>query len=361
VNRVAIRVLALAALGGCSPSAPEEEAAPAPVQVARPAPATEPAPTVSVALDRALRWLEARQAADGGWEGDVGTTGLALLAFLGAGETHQSGKFQSVVRHGLTFLRDRQDADGCFGPRTSPAFPRDHALAALAVCEAYGMTSSEANVEPARRGVAFALATRAPGGGWHRPPAAGGALDVETTCWMTMLLEDAVMAGVGADATNRAAVAEAVADLDRVIDPATGRVAGAAGAPSTAGVLLARIFAGHTPRDDALLRTMADAVVAEPPACGTGADVERTYFGTLATYQFGGALWRQWNDPMRELLLSSQRTEPGAADRGFWEVTREGPSASRVRTTAHCCNMLEVYFRIGDRDGWRTEAEKWNR
>src|SRR6185295_1490847 len=93
----------------------------------------------------ALSWLKNHQAPDGRWssagfdaqcktthcdgpgskDGDVRATGLALLAFLAAGETHQSGSCRETVKSGLRWLRDQQDADGCLGARTAPHFLRD--------------------------------------------------------------------------------------------------------------------------------------------------------------------------------------------------------------------------------------------
>ncbi|MBN2218347.1 MAG: hypothetical protein JW719_13310, partial [Pirellulales bacterium] len=87
-------------------------------------------PQSEAAVEAALAWLANHQFADGGWSfaqqlaprcqgrcRDPGifssarnaATGLALLPFLGAGQTHKTGKYQRVVRAGLYFLTSRQD------------------------------------------------------------------------------------------------------------------------------------------------------------------------------------------------------------------------------------------------------------
>ncbi len=88
----------------------------------------------------ALGWLRRHQDSDGGWSCDAferrcaknlcggkggsadhspGVSGLALLAFLGAGNTMRAGPYREVVKRGVRHLLDLQAPDGCLGPRTS--------------------------------------------------------------------------------------------------------------------------------------------------------------------------------------------------------------------------------------------------
>jgi len=149
-------------------------------------------------------------------------------------------------------------------------------------------------------------------------------------------------------------------DLGRLSDPVTSRAGDASGSPDTGIVLLSRILAGHTPRTHPDLRTIADAVLAEPPSCATAADVERTYFGTMAIYPFGGDRWRRWSVPTREALLAAQCRDRGDRESGSWTAVGDGTAASAVRTTSLCCMALEAWRRLGDMEGWRRDSEKWN-
>jgi hypothetical protein len=133
-------------------------------------------------LDSGLKWLHWHQDPDGHWDSDgfpeqcklnlcdgagmadqdVAVTGLALLAFLGAGESHKHGTFKKTVRHGLRWLSQIQTEDGRFGPEVPRALVDGHAVATLAMCEAYARTGSPLFREKARRALDHLLA---------RPPA----------------------------------------------------------------------------------------------------------------------------------------------------------------------------------------------
>src|SRR4029079_6650299 len=116
------------------------------------------------AVQAALQWLAGNQSSDGRWDADrfgagkeekilgqdrqgagarayTAMTGLALLTFLGAGNTHLEGKYKDHVKRGLEHLLNAQAADGNLaGDAELYAFMYSHGIATLAVSEAYALT-----------------------------------------------------------------------------------------------------------------------------------------------------------------------------------------------------------------------------
>ncbi|MCA9317769.1 MAG: terpene cyclase/mutase family protein, partial [Planctomycetes bacterium] len=162
------------------------------------------------AVGRALRWLAAHQSPDGRWEAggfhhwcdgkpsrdeqpidgqgkplyDVGVTGLALAAYLGAGYTNRGDHdFAKTVGRGLKYLKDVQDPEGCFGPRSTQQYAYNHAAASLAMVEAYGMTGSPIFKGTAQRAVTFITQARNPYFAW-RYGIKPGDNDTSITGWM---------------------------------------------------------------------------------------------------------------------------------------------------------------------------------
>ena len=165
------------------------------------------------AIDKALGWLARHQQANGRWrldEGyadagrirtDTGATALALLAFLGAGHTHQEGSHQAVVQKGLDWLRSTQRANGDLfdiAEEGKDAHFYAHAQGTIVLCEALALTGDPALVEPATRAVEFLAAAQNPvRGGWkYRPLDATGIGDLSVTGWALMALHSARMAGI---------------------------------------------------------------------------------------------------------------------------------------------------------------------
>ena len=116
------------------------------------------------AVELSLRWMAANQSADGRWdadefgsgkvsfdengvdrkfagkEADTGLTALVMLSFLGAGYTHEEGRYAVEVDRALDWLISQQADDGNLcGNAEHFARMYCHAMATYSLAEAYGM------------------------------------------------------------------------------------------------------------------------------------------------------------------------------------------------------------------------------
>src|SRR4051812_6879617 len=109
------------------------------------------------AVDRALKWLAASQRGDGSFpaveNGQPGVTSLCVLAFLSRGHLPGRGAYGDNIDRGIDFILAHQRGDGLIvavepDPVMAPlnaahTAPYNHAISALALCEAYAMTDRE--------------------------------------------------------------------------------------------------------------------------------------------------------------------------------------------------------------------------
>jgi hypothetical protein len=184
--------------------------------------ATENGPRIEQAISQGLSWLARQQQSPGNWrlhtgypdasewpdiKTDTGATALALLAFLGHGQTHQQAKdkaTEEVVQKGLDWLMgvQSQNGNGDFHDLSAeqgrnPAFYA-HSQATIVMCEAYALTKDRKLYEAAARGVEYLLNSQQPNqGGWkYHPLDAKSVGDLSVTGWALMALHSARAAGI---------------------------------------------------------------------------------------------------------------------------------------------------------------------
>ena len=320
------------------------------------------------AVQAALRWLVAAQSPDGRWNAaehgggmerstqghhrqgvgtrsDHGVTGLALLAFLGAGSTHLDGVHADSVARGLRFLIDRQRPDGSLaGDAEFFAALYCHGMATIALAEAAAITGDESLRPPLERAVAHTLAMQHPHtGGWRY--AAGDRGDTSQCGWQVMVLATARSAGLGG---FDAAEARARGFLQSVASgPAGGLAAYRPGErPSvamTAEALYCRLVLGMPAAHPSA--TEAVAMIAGSPPAPSSANAYTWYYATLASFHAGGPQWNRWNAELQRALLPMQRRDGGPLD-GSWDPDAVwGGHGGRVYATALSAMTLEVYYR----------------
>jgi Ca-activated chloride channel family protein len=289
----------------------------------------------SSAVSTTASWMTRAQEADGRWdarrwgatvEADTAVTSLAVLGYLGAGHTEKSGKYRDTVRKGVTWLIAALSAEGAMGEEDhEPVLA--HALGTLVLSEAAGMARVPETVAAAQRAVDALLEMGLPFAGWPLRPG-GDASDFRTTIWAVMALKSATIAGLKVDGR---AFSGAAAYLDRLERDAKGEsVDGGAQRPAQAPArhfydlepvpqggrdfgealptmmaIVARQFMGW--RNSAVAEACRWAAGERPPRWPSPGDADDGmryfYFGTLASFQVGGEVWRTWNGIARDELI----------------------------------------------------------
>jgi hypothetical protein len=348
-------------------------------------------PETEQAVERGLAYLARQQFPDGRWaldrypnahteeyvygapgnmNADTAATGLALLAFLGAGYDHRDGTYATTVARGLHWLAQNQGPDGrLYSNQTDlTPFARNygHGIASIAVCEAYDMTDDEWLKLPSEKAVAFIVSSQHPSlGGWRYEPRIES--DTSVSGWQLMALTAARLGGIDVPEETLAGVRNWLNTASRfegqrydssvyaynpfAKDDAQQRHGRLPNLPMTAEGLLMRIYLGEPPNSpqhrqgvaylEQNLPTMGD--IEDPKR-----DVYYWYLATQVMFQMQGDPWQSWNARLRPHLLAGQEMQGELA--GSWSPNDPLPDqwadegGRHYVTTMHIL-MLEVYYR----------------
>lgn len=285
---------------------------------------------------------------DGGLYADSGITGLVVLSFLGAGYTHEEGKYSEVVMKALKWLIAQQHSNGFLGGKaTRYDMMYCHAMASFALAEAYGMQADSNSFPELRDAVRSAVrlicAMQNEDGGWRYGK--GGDSDMSMFGWQLMALKSAVNAGIPVPEENRRGMTKFLQSR------ALGTRGGLAGyklneGPSpamTAEALFCRQMFGIRPRDGASQEAVTYLRQNLPRLAAY--DEYYWYYGTLAMFQYDGEPWEEWNGSLRDTLVGLQRTQGPLA--GSWDPNGKWAGiGGRLYSTAVSTMCLEVYYRF---------------
>jgi hypothetical protein len=306
------------------------------------------------AVGRSLAWLAKRQDVDNGyWEFDgadkedrVAATGMCLLPFLGAGETHLRGnKYTNTVRRGLDYLKAQIKANGQFGD----AQMRSQAMATMALCEAVGMTRDSGLKAVASKAVDFIIEAQAANGSWGHTSGTAG--DTTIVGWQIQALKSAKLAQIPVPPKCWEKASEFLESVSSDSGATYAYRAKNADRSATAPALLCRQFMGWTSRNPALLRGVEFLWTRYPPKEDSW-DIDYYYYATQVVHFVDGPIWhRDWDPVMRALLLKMQITEKSVNARveefGSWpkDSRLAGERWGKLGTSALACLTLEVYYR----------------
>ncbi|GAA5508939.1 prenyltransferase/squalene oxidase repeat-containing protein [Novipirellula caenicola] len=320
------------------------------------------------AVENALQWLANHQRPNGSWSFNLeldpcngrcrhskknsdtatpstGATGLALLAFLGAGYTHQGGKYEDVVRDGLYYLRSAA-ADADAGVDWQQGSMYGQGIALMAVAEALYMSRNPANEqgdsdlrELVTQAMTFTTYAQHANGSWGYLPGKPG--DTTLTGWQVLSLL----------ATRRNKIPLHYHTLpharDYVLSTSVDAHYAFAYKPgmkpdttNTAIGLTLLMYLGKTPSETPMQQALT-AMASRGPKL---TNVYHDYYGTLALHHSRHPGWDRWNARVRDHLVRTQSTAGHEA--GSWHFPDEfGDVGGRLYTTAMSAMILEIYYR----------------
>ncbi len=324
------------------------------------------------AVQAALYWLAIHQSRDGSWslkqyvqqcrdtsctgpadsESVSAATAMGLLPFLGVGLSHSRiDQYQRVISGGVNWLVSHQRPDGDLSANGAPQMYL-HGLAAIALCEDYGLSHDRSIGIAAQKAIDFiAAAQNGTTGGWRYVPGQDG--DTSVLGWQLMAIKSAQTAGLKVNA----AVLDGAKKWLRSVS-LSGREGGPRGLfsyqpgvhatpPMTAVGLLCNQYLG-VGREDPVTASSVEYLMDNQPDARTTHNLYYWYFGTQAMHSLADKDWDAWNRRIRSILVNTQSREGCAS--GSWDPdkpqrdTRAG-AGGRLMMTSLSAMTLEVYYR----------------
>ncbi len=314
-----------------------------------------------LAVGRGLAWLAKQQKSDGSWVYDgshkeelIASTGMALLPFLAAGQTHKQSKdpkdnkYTKTVQAGLAYLIKMMKPDGSF---KGAGNMYSHAIGAIALCEAFGMTSDKSWLQkPAQAAINYIMAAQGVNGSWGYQAKSNG--DTSIVGWQLQALQSAKLCK---DLVVRKDVIEKASKfLDTVAQGSQkatyGYASPGAGPTTTAVALLCRYYVDGWGAQHPGMNAGVDFLVKTwSPEKAKSYDMYYYYYATQVMHFFEGDTWQKWNAAMRDMLIGLQVVDNSKpATFGSWDPDKAawmGSGCGRLGTTCTCLLTLEVYYR----------------
>ncbi|MBN1851817.1 MAG: terpene cyclase/mutase family protein [Pirellulales bacterium] len=317
------------------------------------------------AVALALKWLAAHQRADGSWSFDHqlgpcqgrcpnpgnlttacnGATAIALLPFLGMGQTHLEGEYKDVVRRGLYFLTRSMKVTRNGGSLMDDGNMYSHGLGSIVLCEAYAMTQDRSLHQPAQLALNFIAYAQDPvGGGWRYRVQEPG--DTSVVGWQIMALKSGHMSYLTVQASTVRGASKFLDSVQAESGSFYGYTEPARRTSTTAIGLLCRMYLGWKQDNPALQGGIAHLDQTGP----SDTNFYYNYYATQVMFQYTGGktsnpMWDRWNTKMKNQLLTTQAKEGHAAGSWFAGNDHCVQKGGRLYCTAMAAMILEVYYR----------------
>lgn len=298
---------------------------------------------VEASVDRAITYLISQQRENGSWpsgHGDNhGVNGLCLLALLGRGHLPGRGPHRDAVNLAVEHLLATQHKSGLYkSPNNSHGPMYEHALATLAMVEAYGYLPARPVRRSAQRAIDLIVDSQNNQGGWRYHPGRDDA-DLSVTVMQVVALRAAQNARlrVPRETLDQALKYVRACAVDKggfAYQPKRGNPAMARSAAGTLSMQLLGAFDDQAV--DRGLAYMADRRYRP----NHGHFWYMSYYAMQAHFQAGGTAWADWHPTVRQFLLDHQ--DPEGSWPGYSGKKHNGQS--RCYSTALAAMTLEVYM-----------------
>jgi hypothetical protein len=269
-------------------------------------------PQVRQTVQRGLKWLAARQNANGSFgSGITAITALGGLAFIAGGNLPGQGPYAKNVSLALHYILNHCQRSGLIaGPNDAdPMYSQG--FATLFLAEIYGQSHAGDLHEKLQRAIRLIIDSQNAQGGWRYQPVPMDA-DISVTICQVMALRAAREAGI---AVPRRTITKAISFVRRLQNSDGGfsymlNMGGSAFPRSAAGVaalLYAGIYKGAAIGDGVhyLLQCLPGS-----PGNNQGNYYYGNYYGTQAMFLAGGKYWAKWWPAVSTDLIKRQQS-PG--------------------------------------------------
>ena len=279
-------------------------------------------PQVRQTVRRGLKWLAARQNANGSFDsGITAITALGGLAFMAGGNLPGQGRYARNISRALRYILDHCQRSGLIAGPTDADPMYSQGFATLFLAEIYGESHAADLHEKLQRAIRLIIDAQNAQGGWRYQPVPMDA-DISVTICQVMALRAAREAGI---AVPRRTITKAISFVHRLQNADGGfsymlNMGGSAFPRSAAGVA-ALLYAGIY-RGSAIGNGVHYLMGCLPgtPQNNQGNYFYGNYYGTQAMFLAGGKYWAKWWPAISGDLIKRQQTAgnwTGGAGRSY--------------------------------------------
>jgi hypothetical protein len=285
------------------------------------------APETSKAIEAGLKYLSLRQNEDGSfgrnqYQGNVGVTSLAGLAFFAAGHQPDDSPRGKIISKAVEFILSQENRGGghpgfLHNPNASPHGPMySHGFATLLLAYLHGKGKEKEQAdkrnEALERAVKLIVTSQNKDGGWRYMPTS---LDADSSVTAGQMMALAVARRMGLTVPEKTTDA-GVSYIKNCFLPATGGFSymkGGGGKPTYArtAAAVATLQAMGVRKGEELEKGL-DYVIKNRPAPTPRPDMQfyyGRYYAARVMHKLGGAAWKDWYGAISKELLGEQQRD----------------------------------------------------